>query len=30
MDDLIIDDFEMLQREIDNVRKEDEDDNVQT
>jgi hypothetical protein len=29
MDDLIIDDFEMLQREIDNVRKE-EDDNVQT
>lgn len=28
MDDLIIDDFEMLQREIDNVRKE-EDNNVQ-
>lgn len=29
MDDLIVDDFEILQREIDNVRKEDEPDEMQ-
>lgn len=30
MDDLIIDDFEIVQREIDNVRKETADDGMQT